>query len=113
MPNLVSLTHPSIQILRKTQNSDGGISNVQISGQFLIIENCHNSETSDDIDMKLGPVSKLDNRNRMTTKNVASCDVVVIFPIYGQFGAVQKPDSGRIVCKSYFFISNNLLSYKN
>ena len=40
-------------------------------------------------------------------------DVVVIFRIYGQFGATQKPDSGRTVCKTYIFINSNLLSYKN
>ena len=41
-----------------------------------------------------------------------NCDVIVIFPIYGQFGAIRKPDSGRIVCKTYIFINSNLLSYK-
>ena len=33
-------------------------------------------------------------------------------PIYGQFGAIWKPNSGRIVCKTYIFINSNLLSYK-
>ena len=42
-----------------------------------------------------------------------NCDVIVIFQIYGQFGAIQKPDSGSIVCKTYVFINSNLLSYKN
>ena len=42
-----------------------------------------------------------------------NCDVIAIFPIYGQFGAIRKPDSWRIVCKTYFFINSNLLSYKN
>ena len=41
------------------------------------------------------------------------CDVIVIFPIYGQFEAIWKMDSGCIVCKIYVFISNNLLCYKN
>ena len=41
------------------------------------------------------------------------CDVVVIFLIYGQFGETRKPDSGRIVCKTYIFIDSNLLFYKN
>ena len=41
-----------------------------------------------------------------------NCDVIVIFPIYGQFGAIQKPDSGHIICKTYVFINSNLLSYK-
>ena len=30
--------------------------------------------------------------------------VIVIFPFYGQFGAILKLDSGRIVCKIYIFI---------
>ena len=43
-----------------------------------------------------------------------NCDVIVIFPIYGQFGAIRKLDSRCIVCKTYVFIYNsNLLSYKN
>ena len=33
----------------------------------LIKENCHNSRTSDDIDMKLGPVTNLDKKNKTTT----------------------------------------------
>ena len=70
--------------------------------------------------MKLGAAIKLDNkRNKTTSKkfddNVMSenCDVIAIFPIYGQFGAIWKPDSSRIVCKTYIFINSNLLAYKN
>ena len=51
-PNLVFLT------LDIVQNSDGGISDFQISSQSLIKENCHNSRTSDDTDMKLAPITK-------------------------------------------------------
>ena len=40
-------------------------------------------------------------------------DVIVIFSIYGQFGGIRKPDSERIICKTYIFISSNCLSYKN
>ena len=29
-----------------------------------------------------------------------NCYVIVIFPIYGQFEPIQKPDSGRIACKT-------------
>ena len=67
--------------------------------------------------MKLGPVTKLDKRNKATSKKFeddimsANCDVIVIYPFYGQFGAIQKPDSGHIVCKTYIF--SNFLSYKN
>ena len=69
-------------------------------------ENCHNSRTSDDIDMKLGPVTKLDKRNKKISKRFdddimsTNCDVNVIFPIYDQFGAIPKPDFGRIVCNT-------------
>ena len=31
-----------------------------------------------------------------------------IFLIYSQFGAIWKPDSGRIVCKTYIFINTDL-----
>ena len=43
----------------------------------------------------------------------ANCDVIIIFPIYGQFRAIWKPDSGSIVCKTYLFINSNFLSCKN
>ena len=78
------------------QNSGGGISDLQISGQSLVKENCHASRASDDIDMKLGPLNKFDKRNKTTSKKFnhdvisANCEVIVIFPIYDQFGAMQK-----------------------
>ena len=69
--------------------------------------------------MKLGPVTKIDKINKTTSRKSEddviseNCDVIAIFLIYGQFGAVQKPDSGCIVCKTYIFINTNFLSYKN
>ena len=69
--------------------------------------------------MKLGPVTKLDKRNKTTSKKFdadvvsENCDVIVIFRISGQFGAVRRPDSVYRVCKSYFFSNSNLFSYKN
>ena len=50
------------------QNSDEGISDFQISGESLIKENCHKSRTSDDIHLKLGAVTKFNNRNKATSK---------------------------------------------
>ena len=88
------------------QNSDGGISNFGISGQSLINKNCHNSRTSNHIDIKLGPVAKLNKRNKTTSQKLhndvmsINCDVIIIFWIYGQFGAIRKPDSGRMVCNT-------------
>ena len=80
------------------------------SGQSLIKKNWHNSRTSDD--MKLGPVNKLDKKI-WRRRHAVNCDVIVIFPIYSLFGAIQKLDFGRIFCKTYIFINSNLLSYKN
>ena len=46
--------------------------------------------------MKLALVTKLDKRNKTTLKKFdedvmsENCDIIVIFPIYGQFGAIWK-----------------------
>ena len=53
--------------------------------------------------MKLGQVTKLDKRNKTTSEKndddvmSKNCDTMVIFPIYGIFGAIREPDSGRIL----------------
>ena len=47
--------------------------------------NCHNSRTSDDTDMKLGSVTKLNKRNKTTSKQfdndvmLENCDFTDIF----------------------------------
>ena len=65
-------------------------------GQSFINKNCNNSRTSHDTDMKLGAISKLDKRNKSTSKlfendfMAANYDVIVFF----QFMAVtRKPYS--------------------
>ena len=56
--------------------------------------------------MKLGTITKIYKRNKTTSNKFdddimsANCDVIVIFPIYGEFGGIRKPDSGRMVCKT-------------
>ena len=101
---------PISLVSRYLANSYEGISNFRISGQSFMKENCHNFGTSDYIDMKLGPVTKIDKRNKAAPKKLgnnvmlASCDVI---------GAIWKLDSGCIVCKTYIFINSNLLSYRN
>ena len=96
------------------QNSDGGISDFWIS---LIKENCHSSRPKDDIDIKLRPVTKLDKKNKTKSKEIdndvilVDCDDIIIFSVYGQFEAIQKPVSRRIVRKTYSFINSNLLFY--
>ena len=68
--------------------------------------------------MTLGPVTKHDKRNKTALKKIdddvmsENCEIIVIFPVYVQFGAIKKPDSGHIVCKTYIFSNSNLLSYK-
>ena len=69
--------------------------------------------------MKLGPVTKLNKKNKTTSKTFdfdimpENCDVIVIFQFLGQFGAVQRPDFGHRISKSYVFSNGNLFSYKN
>ena len=46
--------------------------------------------------MKLGPAYKLDKGNKIPSKKIdndvmsENYEVIVIFPIYGQFGAIRK-----------------------
>ena len=69
--------------------------------------------------MKLGPITKPDKKNKrqkkltsfyQTDNNVIlpNCAVIVIFPLYCQFGTIRKLNSGCIVCKTYIFINSNL-----
>ena len=44
---------------------------------------------------------------------LANCYVIVVFPIYGQFAGSRKPDSGRIVCKTYIVFNSNLTKAEN
>ena len=61
--------------------------------------------------MKLGPITKPDKSNTVTSKNVddyvmsKNCD-------YGQFAGILEPGSRGMVYKTYIFININLLSYK-
>ena len=77
MLNLVSLTRPSLQILGKTQTTVFPISFIKV--------NFHNSRTSDDIEMKPGPVIKIDKKNKGRSKKadddvmLKNCEVIVIF----------------------------------
>ena len=72
-----------------------------MSGQFLIREKYHNSRTSDDIDVKLGPVTKPDQRNKKNIKKIdddamlVKCDVIVIFRFMGKLEPYESrnPDT--------------------
>ena len=65
--------------------------------------------------MKLGPVSKLDKRNKTMAKlfddDVMSKIMTPLscFWIFGQFGAIPRSDSRHRNCKRYVFSNSNLL----
>ena len=67
------------------------MANFRISGQSPMKESCYNSSTSHDMGMKLGPVTKIDKRNKSTSKKLdddvmlVTCEVIDIFPIYCKF----------------------------
>ena len=67
--------------------------------------------------MKFGRVTKPDKRNKKHSEKFdddvmsENFDFITVFPIYGQFGAIQKPDSGRIVGKTYIFIKPFILQW--
>ena len=72
------------QSLDIRQNSDGGNSDFQISGQSLTNKNCHKSGTSKDTGIILEPVSQLNKRITAMSQEVdddvmSNCDVIVMF----------------------------------
>ena len=79
--------HNLPQSLDIGQNSEGVISGFQISGQSLIKENCHNSRTSDDVDMKLVPETELDKRNKKKHQKMTmtSCRKIVMSLTFFRF----------------------------
>ena len=118
MPNLVSLTSSNLLILDKINTGVFPISRYQVNPLYK--KSCRNSRTNDNIDMEFGPVTKSGKRNKKKRQKKIdygviseNFDLIVIFLIYGQFGAIQKQDSGRRICKTYNFIKNNRLSYRN
>ena len=66
--------------------------------------------------MKLRPVTKLDKRNKTTSKKIdvdavsENYDFIVIFRIFGQFRAIRRPDSGLRV---FFFLTKKGNRTKN
>ena len=111
--NLVSLICPLSPGIG--QNSGKGISDFRISGQYLLKENCHNFRTSSDIEMKLGPATKLDKRNRTKSRKWRWRHFVKLWRhcnFSNLWSIRSNPDSGRMICKTFIFINNNLLSYK-
>ena len=86
------------------ENSGGG--NFGFIVKSLINKDCHNSRTSDDIDMKLVLLAKLDKRNTSCKETMT---LLFFFSIYDQFGTIQRLDCRCIVHYSSVFMSNLLL----
>ena len=62
--------------------------------------------------MQLRLVTKLDKRNKISKKiddDVISenCDITAMFPIYSQFGAIQKPDTRGISLTVTFYYTKS------
>ena len=85
MPNLVTLTCPILQILDKTQTGVFSIS--RFLAKFLKTK----TVVTPELVKKYGNVTK--NDGDAVSKNY---DVIIIFPIYGQFGVIPMPDSGHM-----------------
>ena len=90
------------------QMSDRCISNFQISGQYFWDKSCR---TSHDIDIKLGPVTKLGKRSLVMAKKIDSdriskkCSTVTFFLIYVHFAAIRKPNSRCMIYKLIFSLT--------
>ena len=98
------------------QNSDWCISDFPISGQSLIQGNCHNSTTSDDIDMKLEPVIWQEKQNNFKNLRMTSCRKIVKSVLFFQLTVNLEQSKSRILVAQsakHFFINSNLLSSKS
>ena len=80
------------------QNSGGCISNFPISGHSLKKVNCHNFRITDDIDMKLGPVTKLERETKQSQESltITSCQQVVTSLSFFRFMANLEQSGSRI-----------------
>ena len=94
--NLVSLTRPTLHILGKLRRGHFRFPDFW-SIQKIEKKNSHNSISKDVIDMKLGPVTKLDKRNKTTSKKLAitSCIQIVSLLHFFDFLAIWSfPEAG-------------------
>ena len=80
------------------KNSNGSISDFRSSDQSLINKNCHNSRTSNYIDVTPRAVTTFEKKNKGTSKNtddevmLENFDVIVIFSINGKLGVIGRLD---------------------
>ena len=93
MANLVSLFCLGLKILGKNQTGVFPISGFLVNSLYY-----PNSRTSDDIVMKLASVTKLDKRNKTTSKKLmmTSCQQAVTSFSFFEFMANLEPSRRRI-----------------
>ena len=92
-----------------------GLSDFRISGQPLINKNCHNSKTSNDIDVKLRPVTKIDRRKTARSKQEqkiydfmsAIVTSLLFFFIYSQFEALPVKLTFSLIASFYLTKTEN------
>ena len=78
------------------QNSDGGIFDFRISGQCLTKENCHNSRTTDDIDMDQELKLTRETKQRHESLTMTSCRKIVTSSSFSGFLANLEQSRDRI-----------------
>ena len=96
------------------QKPEGDILDFLISGQSFIIESCHNSRTSSNIDTKLGPVIKLDKRNTTTSKKLTIVLygwIVTLFPIFLNMTNLQPSGKWILDAWSITFTSSWTITF--
>ena len=81
------------------KNSDLGIFDFRKTGQSLENEICHNSRTSNGIDMKLKPVSELQRETQQCQKKltVTSCREIVTSSSFFGFMTNLFPGAGSVI----------------
>ena len=101
MSSLVSFNCSSLQMLNKTQTRVFAISRFLVKS--FLSKNGYNPRTSNNTDIKLGPLTKIDKINMTTSKHFnndlvsASYDVIIYFLIHDK---VLRSD-----------VINNILGY--
>ena len=110
MPNLVSLTRLSLQILDKTLT--GVFSIYRFLVKSFINKNCQNSRTSNDIDLKLGQVTKLDKRNTTRLKHLTKTSCQQAMTLFF-FGFVVDFDVWSIILKFSLIATSYVTKIQN
>ena len=109
MTNVVAITCLNLQVFEK--NSDKGIPISEFLVKFFLNKNCQNSRASNDVDMKLGPVNKLNKRKTATLKNLmtTSCQQIMTSPSFLQFMADLEHSRSRILHARSIYLTFSLI----